>query len=334
MKIRQKQTWVKILWFLGVLCGPALSFSLDREVFSITNYDLNVQVEPEQHRLGARGKITLRNDSSTPQKIAVLQISSSLDWRAIKAADKPVQFLTQPFTSDIDHTGSLSEAIVTLPQEIAPHATIDLDIAYEGVIVLDATRLTLIGTPEDAARSTDWDRIDPAFTAVRGAGYVAWYPIATEVANLSEDDDLSEVLQRWKAREAASTMSLLFESTQRSTILFSGTTDIFNVVPGNGMVKVGAFSMIRPETNVPTFVIADYKKTDAKELFPIYFLPGKEAVAASYADALGTLDPLGARGPRGLQIAQLPNSAAAPFVSQNLLLTPLRPISDEDRLTL
>ena len=70
------------------------------------------------------------------------------------------------------------------------------------MILLDATRLTRIGTPEDAAKSTDWDQIDTKFTALRGAGYVAWYPIATEVANLSEGNSLFEVLGRWKAREA------------------------------------------------------------------------------------------------------------------------------------
>ncbi len=72
-------------------------FSLDREAFTFTNYDLNVRVEPGQQRLGARGKITLRNDSATPQKIAVLQISSSLDWRSIKAAGKQLQFVSQPY---------------------------------------------------------------------------------------------------------------------------------------------------------------------------------------------------------------------------------------------
>src|SRR6516225_8941914 len=123
MKFRQK----KRFGFLCVLCvlwGESLCLSLDREAFSITNYDLNLQIEPEQHRLGARGKITLRNETATPQKIAVLQISSSLDWRAIRAADKMLQFVTQPYTSDIDHTGALSEAIVTLPQEIAPKGTV------------------------------------------------------------------------------------------------------------------------------------------------------------------------------------------------------------------
>src|SRR5467141_2301917 len=195
-------SWSLRCCFLCVLCASVVNaFSLDREAFTFTNYDLKIQIEPGQHRLGARGKITLRNDSQTPQKIAVLQISSSLDWRSIKAGDKALQFVSQPYTSDIDHTGALSEAIVTLPQAVAPKGTVELEIAYEGVIVLDATRLTRIGTPEAAANSSDWDQISAKFTAVRGGGYVAWYPVATDVANLSEGDSLFEVLGRWKAKE-------------------------------------------------------------------------------------------------------------------------------------
>src|SRR5579859_2158530 len=101
----------KALCLLCVLGGSGVCFSLDREAFSITDYNLEVRVEPDQHRLGARGKITLRNDTSQPQKIAVLQISSSLDWRSVRVGDKAVQFVTQPYASDIDHTGGLSEAI-------------------------------------------------------------------------------------------------------------------------------------------------------------------------------------------------------------------------------
>ena len=200
MKFFEMHSFYRILGFLCVLCASVVNgFALDREAFTITNYDLKVQVEPEQHRLGARGKITLRNDTPTPQKIAVLQVSSSLDWRSVKAGDKAVQFVTQPYTSDIDHTGGLSEAIVTLPQAILPQGTIELEIAYEGTITLDATRLTRIDTPVEAASSTDWDQISPGFTAVRGVGNVAWYPIATEVANLSEGNSLFEVLGRWKS---------------------------------------------------------------------------------------------------------------------------------------
>src|SRR6202045_4349097 len=146
-----------------ILCVPAAcvvnASSLDREAFTVAKYDLNLRIEPEQQRMGARGKITLRNDSATLQRIVVLQISSSLDWRSIKAGDKPLQFVSQSYTSDVDHTGALSEAIVTLPEAVAPKGTVDLEIAYEGVIVLDATRLTRLGTPEATAHTSDWAQI-------------------------------------------------------------------------------------------------------------------------------------------------------------------------------
>ena len=70
---------MRFLCVLGVLCGLSSSaFALDREAFTITKYDLEIRLEPEQQRLGARGRITLRNDSSKPQKVVALQISSSL----------------------------------------------------------------------------------------------------------------------------------------------------------------------------------------------------------------------------------------------------------------
>src|SRR5437763_5731883 len=168
---------MKLARVLLVWCAlVASAFAMDRNAFTFTTYDLNVRVEPEQQRLGVRGKVTLRNDSATPQKIAILQISSSLDWRSIQVNDKPVQFISQPYTSDVDHTGVLSEAIITLPQEIPANGKIELDIGYEGVIPLDATRLTRIGVPEELARHNDWDQIGTSSTAVRGIGYVAWYP--------------------------------------------------------------------------------------------------------------------------------------------------------------
>jgi hypothetical protein len=328
------KSWSRALCVLCVLCGARFCFSLDREAFSITHYDLDVRIEPEQHRLAARGKIKLRNDSATPQKIAVLQISSSLDWRSIRAGETPVQFVRQPYTSDIDHTGSLSEAVVTLPHDIAPRGTAELDIAYEGVILPDATRLTRIGAPEDTAKSADWDQIDENFTAIRGAGYVAWYPIATESVNFSEDSSLSEVLGRWKVREATSEMVLLFESTKKTKILFSGTKDLF-MVPADQFPTKAAFSMFRPGINVPTIVLGDFKQIDVKGLSEVDFLPGKEATAASYADLLGKLDPLPSlRGQRGLQVVQLPYADATPFVTEGLLLVPLQTLSEESRLTL
>jgi len=64
---------MKFLCALCVLCGLVSSgVALDREAFTFTKYDLEIRLEPEQQRLGARGKITLRNDSGHPQKIAAL----------------------------------------------------------------------------------------------------------------------------------------------------------------------------------------------------------------------------------------------------------------------
>ena len=199
----------RIMKFLCVSLSSVVGLAsaawrLEREAFTITKYDLEIRLEPEQQRLGARGKITLRNDSAHPQKIVALQISSSLNWRSIRVDGKAVQFVSQPYTSDIDHTGALSEAIVTLPAEIKPKDSVEIEIGYEGVIPLDATRLTRVGVPEEIAKHSSWDQISPSFTAVRGAGYVAWYPITTESADFSEGNSLFEVVDRWKAREAGS----------------------------------------------------------------------------------------------------------------------------------
>src|SRR5271157_6574520 len=117
---------MRFLCVLCVLCGlNVLSFALEREAFTVAKYDLEIRLEPQQQRLGARGKITLRNDSAHPQKVVALQISSSLNWRSIRADGKAVQYLSQPYLSDIDHTGALSEAIVTLPAEIKPEDCVE-----------------------------------------------------------------------------------------------------------------------------------------------------------------------------------------------------------------
>jgi hypothetical protein len=331
--------WFKSLSFLCVLCASVVNvFALDREAFSITNYDLTLQIEPEQHRLGARGKITVRNDSQTPQKIAVLQISSSLDWRSVKAGDKAVQFVTQPYTSDIDHTGGLSEAIITLPQAIAPGGTIELEIGYEGVILRDATRLTRIDTPEEAANSTDWDQIDTAFTAVRGAGYVAWYPIATEVANLSEGNSLFEVLGRWKNREAGSkmhlTIGLTTDNSEPPQVLFNGTKCLNMMRESMGISRfLWDCTYQAARLDVPTFVVADYQVLE-RPAVEVRYLPGHDVAAANFADAADKVLPFITDwfGPmrEKAQTADLPDRKAAAFESGALLLTPLA--SDDSKI--
>ncbi len=282
------------LGFLCVLCLSVVNaFSLDREAFTFTSYDLNVRVEPELQRLGVRGKITLRNDSATPQKIAVLQISSSLDWRSIRAGGKPLQFVSQPYASDVDHTGALSEAIVTLPETVPPKATVDLEIAYEGVIVLDATRLTRIGTPETTANGTDWDRITTKFTAVRGAGYVAWYPIATKDASLADGKSLAQVLTRWKMRETGATLRLQIavpngEAEAPELLVNASTCPVAHEVRQEFQADCTYRSL---GSTVPAFVIANYEVADRLAI-TVHFFRGHDASAANYANAAEKVLPL------------------------------------------
>jgi hypothetical protein len=278
-------------YVLCVLCGFAsAAWALEREAFTISKYDLEIRLEPEQQRLGARGKITLRNDSAHPQKIVALQISSSLNWRSIRVDGKAVQFVSQPYTSDIDHTGALSEAIVTLPVEIKPRDSVELEIGYEGVIPLDTTRLTRVGIPEGIAKHTSWDQISPSFTAVRGAGYVAWYPITTESADFSEGNSLFEVVDRWKAREAGSEFKLALSLQDgrggaTPTLLCSAEAKGSSAEAGKdrGLQVECGWSPLGTVT--PTFVLAEYVD-ESKAPLKLFTLQGHEAGAATYSNAL------------------------------------------------
>jgi hypothetical protein len=320
---------MKFFWVFCVLCSFAsAAWALEREAFTIAKYDLEIRLEPEQQRLGARGKITLRNDSAHPQKIAALQISSSLNWRSIRVDGKAVQFVSQPYTSDIDHTGALSEAIVTLPVEIKPKDSVELEIGYEGVIPLDTTRLTRVGIPEGIAKHTSWDQISPSFTAVRGAGYVAWYPITTESADFSEGNSLFEVVDRWKAREARSEFKARVAMSREGgeappVTICSPGGDRAIQQSGRSQLISAECSWTRLGTVTPTFAMANYQD-GSKPPFYLFSFPGHEEGAATYSSAL---DPAmkfvsGWFGQPSapIAIADFADPQSAPFESGTLLM--------------
>src|SRR5581483_1169093 len=228
-------------WALCVIVCAISASALDRNAFTFTHYDLQLRVESARQSLDVTGTLTLRNDSSTPQRAAVLQISSSLQWRSVTLAGKQLQLTTHDYTSDIDHTGTLSEAVVTLPREIAPRTSIDLEIAYSGTIPADTTRLTRIGTSAELAARTDWDRISSDFTAVRGVGYVTWYPISTEAVSLGDGNAVFKAIADWKARQAESSARIrLTAITAGSTpeIILNQMAQSSSGVPGGGQCGV------------------------------------------------------------------------------------------------
>ncbi len=199
---------------LLLLAGALNLYSLDRNAFTVTSYRLNVQVDrPSQVFAVTYGRLVLRNDSKLPQKNVSLQISSSLQWSDIGTDDEPLdcncfaqakrklQWLGEPYTSDIDHTGVLSEAIVSLEKPVPAGGSVALDVQYGGKITADATRLTRMGLPQDVALRSDWDQVSEPFTAVRGLGYVVWYPVSIEAVSLSEGNAVSDSIARWQDRQ-------------------------------------------------------------------------------------------------------------------------------------
>jgi hypothetical protein len=324
---------MKLLCALCVLCGLGVQgFALDREAFTFINYNLTVQLEPEQQRIGVRGKITLRNDSNVSQKNATLQVSSSLSWRSIQLDSKPLEFISQSYTSDIDHTGVLSEAIVTLPQAISPHGTVELEIGYEGTIPLDTTRLMRIGVPQEQAKHTDWDQISSEFTAVRGIGYVTWYPVATEGANLSEGDSVFEVVGRWKARENSASMHFNLQyptlpgDAPVPAMLCDGKELRVVTKGGSPQFPWMQCDIVPVGLTVPAFAIAYY---DYLERLPIsvFTLPNHKSEAEDYVAAVQKIAPFVFQWfgtPRtGIVLAELPDSSTLPFESGSLLWTSL-----------
>jgi hypothetical protein len=194
-----------LAFLLFALAGPA-AMALDRSAFTFTNYDLRVTLDPHQHGLAAEGTVELRNTSPQPQREVVLQISSSLRWLSVLSDGAEVEWLEQSYTSDIDHTGLLNEVIVKLPKPLAPGENLRLSVRYSGVVEKNTTRLERIGTPADIARRSDWDEISDSFTALRGAGFVVWYPVSMNAANLDQGNELFEVLRGWREREASAVL--------------------------------------------------------------------------------------------------------------------------------
>jgi len=321
---------VCILWAFAGSC-----LALNREAFTFTKYDLNLHIEPEQQRLAARGNISLRNDSGVPQKNLSLQISSSLGWRSIQVSGHPVQFLSQTYTSDIDHTGALSEAIVTLPQEVPPKGTVEIEIGYEGVIPLDTTRLTRIGVPDDQAKHTDWDQIGARFTAVRGVGYVTWYPVAIEAASLSDANSVFEAVGRWKARETQASMTINLTNSDegsgaRPTLLCNGkVAQQFYEQTGRARSATTECSYDPIGMNAPFFGLGNYDTVDQPQLKIYYFAEHKSA-AENYALAAQKVttfitDWFGAPHHQA-EVVELSDPEAAPYESGSMLLTTLNDV--------
>jgi hypothetical protein len=316
---------------LCVLCGPA--FCLDRTAFTFTRYDLEIRIDPESHAIAARGKITVRNDSKAAQQNLTLQISSSLTWRLIEAGGKPLQYVSDAYTSDIDHTGAVTEAVVTLPSAVPPRETLELEVGYSGEITQNTTRLTRIGAPPETAVHSDWDRVAEPITAVRGIGYVAWYPVSLPAASMS-DNSLFAALDDWKRSQHDTTMRANFcwVAENNLTVVANGRAEgVTRHALGAGEdvatnMGCSAYTFALVATTVPTFAIAEFTAL-TRPAINVYHLPTQGPAAQEYALAAEKVLPFetewfGAPHAK-VQVVQLPTIGDIPFESGPMLFTPL-----------
>ena len=326
----------RLLLFFLWLTLPASA--VDREAFTITRYQLEVQVDRTTHVMAVSGKLTLRNDSTKPQKLVTLQVSSSLSWNGVAMDGTLLQWLGDNYTSDIDHTGSLSEVIVTLPKEVAPATTVTIGVQYGGTITQDATRLSRTGVPGDVAVRNDWDQISDSFTAVRGLGYVAWYPVAIDAVSLSDGNAVFDAIARWKHRHDRSEFDAKFaiDAGDNEQALRIATnipdSDEGKLVPEvhgdkTSYQLVGSAHLPQLGNVVPTFAIANYVEL-ARPTISLLHVPDHTSLARDYALAAETSDPLlhewlpdPAQPARVIELTD-PNSN--PWQNGTVLFTPLR----------
>jgi len=331
----------RLLAFLLLCVGVAFpATAIDREAFTITRYQIEVQIDRGAHVMAVTGKVTLRNDSSKPQKLVTLQVSSSLAWNVILLEGQPLQWLGDDYTSDIDHTGSLSEAIVTLPKEAAPAATVTLDIQYGGTITPGATRLTRIGVPDEDAARNDWDQISQSFTAVRGLGHVVWYPVAIEAVSLSDGNAVFDAMERWKHRHDHSEFAARIIVSEPATqpplciainVPASGCGDTRELTDASSGGKTrevtNTLQLDTLEEIVPSFAIANYVDL-ARPTISLLHIPEHTSLARDYALAAEANDPLLHdwlhEPPQPARVIELTDPNANPWKNGAVLFTPLR----------
>ncbi|HEX9120949.1 MAG TPA: hypothetical protein VF840_10460 [Terriglobales bacterium] len=334
----------RVFFFLLLLCALCgSSFAVDRTAFTFIHYDLEIRIDPEGHAIAARGKVRLRNDSQAAQRNLTLQISSSLTWRLIELDGKALPYVAAPYTTDIDHTGAVTEAVVTLPSAVQPKGTLELDLGYAGEIAPDTTRLTRIGVPAETATHSDWDQVAEPVTAVRGIGYVAWYPVSLPAASVS-DNSLFAALDDWKRSQHDTNMRVNFcwvGESVLTTIANGSAEGVTRHAMGAGEeaatnMGCSAYTFAPVATTVPAFAVAEYTALTRSDT-NVYHLPPQAPAAQEYALAAEKVLPFATAwfgAPKTkVQVVQLPNIGDLPFESGPMLFTPLE-LTDRNAIQL
>jgi hypothetical protein len=317
--------------------GPRAT-DAEREAVVFTGYDLDVRIMPQTESLAVRAVVKVRNAGTQPLAHVPLQISSTLKWESVRIGGVEAALGRQNVASDADHTGMLHEAVVVLPQPLAPGKEIALDVLYSGTISLSGQRLEAIGTPGDLAKRSDWDRISTDFVGLRGFGNVAWYPIASVPVMLGDGAKLFVEIGHQKQRQSAARIRM------RVTQDFFGVAPNVAILNGQRVALTGPPEGEAPSPNVPQVVTCSLPETVLGFATPSLFIASRfqhdtagltlytrvanEGNVQSYMTAATMVQPLirdwlGSGPKTPLLILDLPESNDAPYEVGAALFLPM-----------
>ncbi|MFP5210208.1 MAG: M1 family aminopeptidase [Acidobacteriota bacterium] len=313
----------------------------ERAAVAFTAYEMDVHLRPAEHYIAVRALLTVRNSGQSPLPLIPLQISSSLNWERIRVENKDVHFPVATLNSDEDHTGQLHEAAVPLAQPLAPGASMQLDVTYSGAIEQTAKRLIAIGTPEDVALHSDWDRIGLDFTGLRGFGNVVWYPVSSVPVILGDGarvfDEMGEHKLHMTGVHFQLRLSVEFSIGNAPTVaVINGYPEPLSITNAGVDVEGVATANVAGATlgfETPSLFIANrepHKATNAT----LWTLPTNAAAVPAWSTAISDVTPLlqdwlGERPRSQLTILDLPGAGDAPFETGVLLAIPVQPAPAE-----
>jgi len=331
------------------IADTPIAVDAERQAITFTDFDMDVHLRPADQHIAVRALITIRNDGNKPLAHIPLQISSSLNWERIRvnapgAPMKDVIFPVAVLNSDANHTGQLQEAAVPLTQPLAVGATLQLDVTYSGAIAPNAQRLLVIGTPDDVALHSDWDRIAVDFTGLRGFGNVVWYPVSSVPVILGDGARLFDEIGEHKLRMAGAHFRLRLtvefpHGRTPSVALINGHLAPLSVAePSGGDEEVTGTATADNggETlgyEAPSLFVAIRTPRNAANTM-IWVLPDDEASVSAWTDAAAAVTPflqgwLGQRPRSQLTLLDLPDAQDAPYEAGSMLATAIRTASPE-----
>jgi hypothetical protein len=319
----------------------------ERSALTFTAYDLDVHLTPASAAISVRAGLTLRNDGPAPLTRLILQITSSLHWDAISTrslasgSTTPLPFAAHLIDTDADHTGRMTEAVVQLPQPLAPGASILLTALYSGSIPPSAERLTRIGAPDGQALQSDWDSIAPSLTALRGFGNVLWLPASAPPVFLGDGAKLFQSVGLARLRQSAATIRLRlaveYTGDPPDAAFFCGQRQPLAAISDNANL---------PATESPGVATATFDAQPLGFRSPSLFItdrpasqtgtPANPALIAAvtdhydalpaYAAAAALVEPLLTDwlGPNPLTTLSLIDHPGQPFEDDALLVLPMR----------